>query len=82
MNDTTVAIICVALIAAPGGYALGRLYQECASTDAARTTTPSVKSDAFAAHLFAESFLPKPKARFGDAAYRSSHDMRSAANAS
>jgi hypothetical protein len=82
MNDTTVAIICVALVASPGGYALGRLYRECASTEAGRATTPAVKLDAFRAHLFAEPILPRPRARVGDTAHRPSHDLRTAASAS
>jgi hypothetical protein len=42
MNSTSVAMICVALIATPAGYAVERLYHESTSANAHPASQPTV----------------------------------------
>jgi hypothetical protein len=72
MNNGTVAIICVALIATPAGYALERFYHERQS---ASNDPPAAASDPALSYghdsVFAgEHMWQRHQPRFGDNPYK------------
>jgi hypothetical protein len=73
MNNSTVAIICVALIATPAGYALERFYHErqSASNDTVPAAAPQPEFSYQQDSVFAgEHMWQRHQPRFGDSPYK------------
>jgi hypothetical protein len=73
MNSTSVAVICVALIATPAGYAVERLYHERIAAAIDRTpvseSSPFLRSGREPSYAGSPSFL-RQQNRTGDLSFK------------